>query len=304
MIYFLTTRLHTYTVECLLQSPWGESFQPHVRLIPYETLLQAKKLPKGSYIFSDIDRLTPAETEQIAQVWQSLAMKLPTAALLNHPIRSMRRYQLLRTLNEVGINQFNVYHLTEARLPKQFPVFIRGENDHNGPQSELLHSQIELENEIETFVQKGKSLVDKIITEFCPTADDKGITRKYSAVIIGKRILPRHVFFSSKNLILKLPDLIDSPFIEEEAKYLAENPHAEELRTIFDIAKINFGRIDYGYINGKIQVWEINTNPLLLWPIANKPEDDARLAVHTKFAEQMLDALLELNAVSETVATD
>jgi hypothetical protein len=34
-------------------------------------------------------------------------MKLPIAALLNHPIRSMRRYQLLRTLNEQEINQFN-----------------------------------------------------------------------------------------------------------------------------------------------------------------------------------------------------
>jgi hypothetical protein len=266
--------------------------------------MQANKLPKGSYIFSDIDRLTPAESEQVAQVWQSLAMKLPTAALLNHPIRSMRRYQLLRTLNEVGINQFNVYHLTEARLPKQFPVFIRGENDHNGPQSKLLQSRIELDTEIETFIQQGKNLVDKIITEFCPTADAAGITRKYSALIIGKRVLPRHMFFSMKNWILKLPDLIDPQFIEEEAQYLAANPHAEELRTIFEIAKINFGRIDYGYSNGKIQVWEINTNPLLLWPIASKPEDDARIAIHTKFAEQMLDALLEFNAVSETPVTD
>jgi hypothetical protein len=114
MIYYLVTSLHAYTVEYLLQSPWGEAFSPLIKIIPYETLLQAKKLPTGSYIFADLDRLSISESEQVAQIWQSLANQLPPAALLNHPTRSLQRYQLLRTLYEARLNQFNVYRLTEG----------------------------------------------------------------------------------------------------------------------------------------------------------------------------------------------
>jgi hypothetical protein len=50
---------------------------------------------------------------------------------------------------------------------------------------------------------------------------------------------------------------------DEENKYISENPHADKILEIFDIAGIAFGRIDYGILNGTIQTWEINTNPLL-----------------------------------------
>jgi hypothetical protein len=89
--------------------------------------------------------------------------------------------------------------------------------------------------------------------------------------------------------------------VAEETQYLSENPHLEQLRRIFEIAKINFGRIDYGCVNGKVQVWEINTNPNLLWPMQNEPAHAARFANHTQFAEQMVDALLQFNAVSQDV---
>ena len=42
------------------------------------------------------------------------------------------------------------------------------------------------------------------------------------------------------------------------------NPHEAELRAIFKLARIDYGRIDYGIKDGQIQVWEINTNPMLL----------------------------------------
>jgi hypothetical protein len=45
------------------------------------------------------------------------------------------------------------------------------------------------------------------------------------------------------------------------AEYLQAHPHEAELRKIFDLANIEYGRIDYSLLNGKIQVWEINTNP-------------------------------------------
>ena len=35
----------------------------------------------------------------------------------------------------------------------------------------------------------------------------------------------------------------------------------KQLREIFDLAQIEYGRIDYGMLDGKVQCWEINTNP-------------------------------------------
>ncbi len=43
-------------------------------------------------------------------------------------------------------------------------------------------------------------------------------------------------------------------------RYFKINPHEPELREIFRLAKIQYGRVDYSILNGTIQVWEINTN--------------------------------------------
>jgi len=49
-----------------------------------------------------------------------------------------------------------------------------------------------------------------------------------------------------------------------ELAYARSNPHAVELAEIFALAQVDFGRIDYGLRNGRIEVFEINTNPDLL----------------------------------------
>jgi hypothetical protein len=42
---------------------------------------------------------------------------------------------------------------------------------------------------------------------------------------------------------------------------LKSNPYAEHLRKVFDVAGIEYGRADFGMYRGRIQVYEINTNP-------------------------------------------
>ena len=44
---------------------------------------------------------------------------------------------------------------------------------------------------------------------------------------------------------------------------MRENPHAEAVREVFEIARIRYGRIDYGIRDGRLQTWEINTAPVL-----------------------------------------
>jgi len=261
MLYYLVTRDHRYTIKNYLKH-WGSHLVPHIKVLVYEELNQLRSLPLGTYIFSDIERLTPEQVEMVTRVWEKLARGGNSVRLLNHPTRSMRRYQLLRTLYERGINQFNVYRLTELAQPKRFPVFLRTENDHGGNQTPLLKSLDELDDAIAMFKQQGKSLEDKIITEFCDTSDRSGVFRKYSAFLIGERIIPRSIYFSQQ-WMLKSPtnDLTSEQTRWEEQQYIETNPHEAQLREIFQLANIQYGRIDYSLLNGVPQVWEINTNP-------------------------------------------
>lgn len=64
--------------------------------------------------------------------------------------------------------------------------------------------------------------------------------------------------------MVKSWQLADERYRREEAEYLATNPHEQELRSIFAAAEIDYGRIDYALLGEQIQVWEINTNPMIV----------------------------------------
>jgi hypothetical protein len=118
MIFYAVTERHAYTMRSYLQS-WGQHLLPHVHLFPYERLLEPMelKVPPGTWIFSDVDRLPPAMQEAAIRFRDRLVGVPGRFRLLNDPARSMHRYELLRTLHERGENAYDVYRLTEARMP-------------------------------------------------------------------------------------------------------------------------------------------------------------------------------------------
>ena len=48
---------------------------------------------------------------------------------------------------------------------------------------------------------------------------------------------------------------------EEIVAEMASNPYAERLRPAFEAAGIDYGRADFGFRDGRLAVYEINTNP-------------------------------------------
>lgn len=180
----------------------------------------------------------------------------------------MGRYELLRTLDEQGVNDFGVFRLDEARGPRRFPVFLRAERDHRGPRTGLLGDAAALREAIAALEGRGESRNGKIVVEFCDTRGADGLYRKYAAWRIGDRIVPQHVFVSSRWMVKAETNWLfdgDAPdrrrLLAEERRYLDENPHEAPLRRAFALAGIEFGRADYGVVNGSLRVWEINTNP-------------------------------------------
>ena len=240
----------------------GRALAGTVRIVPYEHLPLLRRLPAGSFIFADIERLSAAAAEQAAAVWDALTAHARLVRVLNHPTRSMRRFELLRTLHERGINDADVYRATDLRAPARFPVFVRRANDHAGSLSALVRTGAELVREVDRLTRAGVLADDLIVTEFCDTADANGIYRKYSAFRVGEHIVPRHLLFS-RDWAVKVVDLCGAAEVAEELEYVRTNPHRHELMAIFELARIEFGRIDYAVRNGRIQVWEINTNPIL-----------------------------------------
>ena len=111
----------------------------------YDRFLRKREVPCGTYIFTDIERLTPWELRVVAEAYHALAAD-ERCRVLNDPARVMTRYELLRNLREEGINDFDVIRADERRWPARYPVFLRHEQDHGRPLSaDLLHNREELE---------------------------------------------------------------------------------------------------------------------------------------------------------------
>jgi len=269
LIYYLVTRPHAYTVATFVQG-WGKALAGHVLVAPYDGLFAGNPLPQGgTYIFSDLDRLTPGERARLVPLRDGLRGRV-----LNDPQRSLLRYELLSALHARGINAFRAWRNGEA--PERQPVFLR-------PEAGFLTAAPQL-HAMAPPIPEGQLAV-----EFCDTAGADGLYRKYGAYVVGERIVPRHLFFS-RNWLVKGADLRQPEHLAEELDYLRGNPHAAPLLEVSRLARIEWGRIDYSLLDGRIQVWEINTNPLFVLPGI----EDGREAAHRLSAQGIVEALLAL----------
>jgi hypothetical protein len=262
MIQYLARADHNYPVADYLKS-WAGSSHPVIKVVAYEGLPTI--LPRGTYIFSDLERLSAAQADLATAVWDQLIAAGDGLRLLNHPTRSLSRFELLQELRDKGVNQFRAFRITEPLDPVRFPAFLRRADEHEGNLSGLLRDHQEVDQAIVRALLSGVGVEDLLLVEFCDTSQGTGLFRKYSAFRVGDCIIPRHLIFSQK-WMLKLPDLLDPDKIAEEQAYLDANPHEPQLREIFDRAHIDYGRIDYSLLDGRIQVWEINTNPVVMLP--------------------------------------
>ncbi|MEE8116733.1 MAG: hypothetical protein V3T28_06470, partial [Gemmatimonadales bacterium] len=247
MIWYLATHPHTYTIESYLET-YGKPVAGRFRVETYTSLFfgaQKFEARPGTYIFSDIERMSPMVARRAARAWKMIADLGGDARILNHPTRSMRRYELLRTLYESGDNAFNAYRLVECRRPRRWPVFIREEHQHTKNLTPLLHTPEELEAAVAKISARGDTREDKLVVEFCDTQDDQGLFYKYAAFRIGERVIPWHLW-ASRRWVVAGPTRVKTPeVLEKRRRYVKTNPHERELREIFRLARIDYGRIDY-----------------------------------------------------------
>jgi hypothetical protein len=298
MISFWATQANSFTIRNYCRNRGrtiADRFQIHI----YDEIGEVVQFPGATQIFSDIDLISNSQRDIVRMIWDAHARKVPGVPRLNNARNVLLRFQLLNTLYERGINAFRVFRATDAGALDRFPVFVREMNSHNGPLTDLLNTRGEVFAALCALPLRGYRLGDLMIEEFCDTSTADGLFRKYSAFKVGGSIIPFHLYLSRQWCVKAAGNQPTEAHIREEDAYLEDNPHEGWLRRVFAIAGTDYGRIDYGVLNGVPQVWEINLNPsfgrrmegqphMSLAPHLSKLREAGREVAHTRLRNAFL----------------
>jgi len=300
VIFFVAPADQTWTMEEYLQQ-YGGTLADRVRITTYDDIVAQRALPLGTYIFAAIDQLTPTETEIAAQCWHELSAASPDIRLVNHPLEVIRRDELLKTCFELKRNSFRVSRAADFYRCRHFPIFIRPAREHLGSLTRLLHNRWQLAQAVGRASLVGYRLRDLLVVEYCHTADSAGIFRLYTASIVGDTIIPQ-ALVHNRNWITKWRGrLVDAVKAEEQRAFVDGNPHAQWLRETFALAKIGYGRIDYGLKGDAPHVWEINTNPTIVRRAGvpsrmSQAQQNLLAPVRERFLQQLRVALEKIDS--------
>ena len=256
MIRFLLTKGYGHTMKKVRKS----RDRPTLGVVHYEDIFRARSLRPATYVFTDLDRLSPRDLEHAARLY--LLLKDAGLPRLNNPAVVKKRYALLRALHAAGLNDFNAYRAEELPAEMRFPVFLRKEHGHGSPLSDLMHSREEVLQAVNRAINAGVPLDEQIVIEYAGEPVREGKYRKMAAFCFRGEIVP-HFSVNDKQWLVKdgYMDLdIEDLYLRNGARS-RPIPARSTSQKAFEIARIDYGRADFAFYKGRIQIFEINTNP-------------------------------------------
>lgn len=259
-ITFYTTTPHQYTFRRFIRL-WQPEMAATSRVLGYSGLDLGEAPAPGLHVLTDFERLKPDERDLAVRIHQSL--QRPGNRVVGNPQTWLDRHQLLGRLHEAGINQFRALKVDELVAPIRFPVFLRWADSHRGPIGAPIRNRRMLARRLARIAARHTAQrigEDLLVIEKLDVRSPDGLFRKYSVAKVGEHLVPRHVEFSD-SWVTKMPDVVTEETAAEEARFLAEPPDLDLIGSIFEMVGCEYGRIDWGYVDGRPQVWEINTNP-------------------------------------------
>lgn len=308
MIHFVVTAAQEHSIRAYLGRR-GKSIADRFEILPYEDLPNRRRFERGTYILSALEYLGTPMLSLVTAIHTRLA-GIDGFCFLNHPVRTLRRFDLLRELARSGRNPFRVARAGGDLSGLRYPVFLRSDHAHDGAVSPLLHSPRAVDAAIGRAILAGRRIEDLLVVEFCDTADDRGFFRKYGAFVVGDRIVPRRLEYGRAWMLKREHTEYSESMAREELEFVRANRHAEALREVADLASVGYGCVDYSVKDERVVVWEINLAPTLGRypggvPIPRTPEyqrvhvETGNLA-HTIFREafEALDTPVEGAAVA------
>jgi hypothetical protein len=272
MIHVVVPAASDWTIRDYL-SGRGRSVADRFRILHYEDLASRRSFDRGVYALTWL-QLPAGQQAIVEQLVARLAGE--GVRVLNHPTRTLGRFDLLEELRRRGLNEFRAARLAGGdAVSLRYPIFLRSEREHTGSLSPLLRFPSELDGAIGRALWLGYPMDDLLAVEFCDTSDAKGFFRKYGAYVVGDRIVATSAARGRGWMLKHSHAEFSEEAILEERDYIFENPHESQLREIFAIAGVQFGRIDYAVKDGRVQTWEMD----LLPTIGRGPGEKARPVV-------------------------
>lgn len=283
MIVFVSAPAHGYTHK------WVARRLPFVRRTSYPVLFARRRLPIATYIFGDFDRLTFWQLEYAADLFRSL--REAGCRVLNDPARVLQRLALLRRLRRSEVNTFGAWSALDAEDVDRYPVFLRTAAAHRGVIGELIDGPSALEQAVSREVAAGRPLSDLIVVEHRAQPLYADLYRKLAMYKVGDALVPAPSVHERK-WSAKYGELgvASEEAYADDLAQIREVPHAELLSRAFALAAIDYGRADYGLVDGRPEIYEINTNPTVSRSKAH-PSPSRRLAV--QHSQQRYDAALQ-----------
>lgn len=266
MVYFLTLPEGSDHVAHFTKH-FGRRHARTMTEITYGAFLGRSQIPGGVYIFTDFDRMTPGQRTIACRLWDALKIHGNRIRLVNNPHTQFGRYELLQTLYRDGVNEFQVWRIAKLPHTLPYPVFIRKENDHGGPRSGLIHSNEDLWRAMAALALEGVEPEEMLVCQYQETVEADGVYRKYGALRIGDQVFGQFLILERRWEKSHGERIRTEEAKAENQNYYRDNPHASLIRPYFDLAGIEYGRMDYSFSNGRLQVWEINDNPFLAAPV-------------------------------------
>lgn len=267
MIYFITPGDQIWIIHNLIDR-LDADLRSHITPLSFHDFYNDRELENGIVIFTGLNVLTDVQREVAVEIADQLLSSDLNFRVMNHPNNVLGRFDLLQLLYKKGLNSFQAYRLSETSSYEiNFPVFIREEHNHTGSVSEIIYDPESFKNAVDELENRGFKQESLLVVEYLNTSNETGLFRKYSVQKFGDKIIPRylsldyHWVVKENSELPKDRELYTDERVQEEVRFMKENPHEERLHEIFDIAGIEFGRIDYSLLNGKIETWEINTLP-------------------------------------------
>lgn len=130
MIVVVTTATHSYTHAQIVP------LVPGLRLAGYPRLLRRRRLPRATYVFTDLDRLGFWQLELAAHVFR--ALRDDGCRVRNDPAAVIQRLPPIRRLHAEGINSFTAWPAEELYAVDRFPVFLRTRSAHRGVLTDVI----------------------------------------------------------------------------------------------------------------------------------------------------------------------
>jgi len=262
VIHFLVPRHQEFGIRDYLALD-GRGLSERMSIRHYEDLAGRRSLAAGTYIFSALDQLSAGGMRMVRELEDQLRRTAPRVRIVNSPSRTLLRFPLLEKLHQTGLNRHGAVGALGDLSAVRFPVFLREQHHHTGPISPLIHSTGELTGELGRAIVRGFDPLDLLVIEYVDTMDPDGFYRRYPAFVVGSEIIPRGLS-RSRRWMVKLDgvEFTEASILEERA-YVLSNPHEKVLRSIVELAGIEYGRIDYALRDGAVETWEINLNPTI-----------------------------------------